>query len=272
MKDLSLRSNVIKRMAYGKNVFIYEDHRYVLNIIFQAFKKNVLTEPVTLIYFDKHDDGKNPISDPNKIKDYRKVLPSEQEFWSFTEWEISPMDDDWIKTGMELGLIGDAILIGCHNPFNFGDFSNQYIDHMGIKHNIYNVGTIWSGLSFQGWLTDQAQTYKYSPIWDLIGLDEHENFHLSQEKKKTKFIVDFDLDCFTTNLEGFTIPFPKEIFYKLFETYNNYSNIKPADFLINLISESEFVTIARESDFCGGIQNNSIIFNNINEVIFENQL
>lgn len=272
MDELFLRSNILKRKAYDKKVFIYEDHRYILNVLYRAFNKSVLTEPVTLLYFDKHDDGKDPVSDINTLKKYRGNLPDEKEFWSFVEWEISCLDDDWIKTGMELGLIGDAILIGCPDPINFTEFSNSYKDHLGMEHIIYNVGTIWGGLAYQGWLTDTAQKQKFAPVWDLIGLVDNTCMELDSTKKKTKFVVDFDLDCFTTKLEEFTIPYPLEYFYKLFESPSQYCHIKPSDVVIDLIKEAEFVTVARESDYCGSIQNNNIIFENVNEVIFRNSL
>lgn len=33
-------------------------------------------------------------------------------FWSFVECDLSGLDDDWLLTGMELGLINDAALNG----------------------------------------------------------------------------------------------------------------------------------------------------------------
>lgn len=272
MENLFLRANILKRNAFGNNVFIYEDHRYILNIIYTAFQRGVLNEPVTVIYFDRHDDGRTPVADMNLLRKYRNQMPTEKEFWSFVEWNLDPQDGDWIKTGMELGLIGDAILLGCSDPANFDEFSNEYLDHLGTMHNIYNVGTIWGGLSYQGWLTDVAQQEKYSPVWELLGLEDHLLFNIDKDKMKTKFILDFDLDCFTTKLENYTIAWPIEYFDKLFNDFEGKCEIKPREFLVGVIQKAEFITIARETSFCGGIENNNLILESLNSVLFDGQL
>lgn len=272
MKELDCRSNIILRKVYNKDVFIFEDHRYILNILFSAFFHKKLIEPPTLVYFDKHDDGRDPIVSIEKLKRIRKEKPDLKKMWSFIEWELSPLDDDWLKVGMELGLIGDAILIGCTSADNFKDFRNSYRDHLGEEHLIFKVGHIWDGLLQKGWLVDRAQKSKYCEIWNLLGIENNPRISINSERQKTKVILDFDLDCFTTYFQEDILPWPYEYFKKYFiKPYGkNYNRAK--EFTDKLIRTAEFITIARESDYCGSFHNNAMILDSVNDIIFDNGL
>jgi hypothetical protein len=272
MNELDYRSNIIARKVFKKDVFIYEDHRYILNILSSAFHSKILTEAPTLVYFDKHDDGKDSTVPIDRIKQVRNNVNNLKEMWSFVEWELSTQDDDWLKVGMELGLIGDAILLGCNDASNFEDFRNIYKDHLGVEHLIFNVGHIWSGLSHQGWLVDRAQRNKYSEIWDLLGIENNQRISIDPEKQKTKVILDFDLDCFTTSFLEDTLPWQYEYFKKYFYKPCGRDYNRPKEFIDKLIRTSEFITIARETDYCGSFQNNAQIFDSVNDIIFDNEL
>lgn len=272
MDELFYRSNIITRKYYDTDVFIYEDHRYILNILFSAFHSKKLIEPPTLVYFDKHDDGKGPMVSIDRLKSIRNRKIDQKEMWDFVEWEISTQDDDWLKVGMELGLIGDAILIGCNEASNFRDFRNTYIDHLSKEHLIFKVSHIWNGLSHQGWLVDRAQESKYSEIWDLLGIENNSYISINAEKQKTKVILDFDLDCFTTKFLEDTLPWPYEYFNKYFRSPCGRNYYRPKEFTDMLLRTVEFITIARETDYCGSFHNNALIFDSINDIIFDNKL
>ena len=55
---LSFHSNVHTYEYYGKTLVLYDDHRYLLNILFEATKQQLFEGKVpNVIYFDYHDDA-----------------------------------------------------------------------------------------------------------------------------------------------------------------------------------------------------------------------
>jgi hypothetical protein len=220
-----------------------------------------------MIYFDRHEDSNDPMINRTDLMNYRKNLPSEREFWSIVEWDISTMDDDWLKTGMDLGLIGDAILIDGNQNDNFNRYENIYNDCIGQKHKIFKVDHIWSGLEYQGWLNDSAQSRIFQPIWDVIGWQPLRKKFV----KKAPFIVDFDLDYFMGNFLDGMIPWPENIMYDLLNKHT-YHQITSLEFLKILFEQADFITIARETDHCGSISNNNLIYQNVSNIVFNGEL
>ena len=55
--DLAQRANVLVRKTLdGNPIVIYDDHRWILNVLFKVFKEKTMPKP-NLIYFDAHDDA-----------------------------------------------------------------------------------------------------------------------------------------------------------------------------------------------------------------------
>ena len=55
--DLAQRANVLVRETFdGQPIVIYDDHRWILNVLFKVFKEKTMPKP-NLIYFDAHDDA-----------------------------------------------------------------------------------------------------------------------------------------------------------------------------------------------------------------------
>ena len=58
--ELTFRSNVEVYRYVEKYIIVYDDHRYVLNALFEAFKLGMFTSCPNKKNFDRHDDACNP--------------------------------------------------------------------------------------------------------------------------------------------------------------------------------------------------------------------
>jgi hypothetical protein len=68
---------------------------------------------------------------------------------------LRKIDDDWIKAGMELGLIDNVVLWGV--DFEHRTDENMYSDAIGRFHEIYTIGALNNELGYQGDLPDLAR-------------------------------------------------------------------------------------------------------------------
>lgn len=154
----------------------------------------------------------------------------------------------------------------------------MYQDIANIDHHIYHVAHIWEGLNQNGWLVDGAQDGQLQPIWDMLGWGGqggHYNF-VNNGADHPPFVLDFDLDCFTTHGAIGHIPWPR---YKLTElvtrTYTHGAvpaNFRPVEFLQRLSTLASFITIVRESDFCGGYRGSQRILQWLDLLLFGGRL
>lgn len=273
MQKLFGRNNIICKSYDGKDIYIYEDHRTVLNILWAARETGIFSNPPTVVCFDKHDDFKNSAVDENKIALLNDNSPSKEEFWSFTEWDLSPLDDDWIKTGMELNLIGSVILIGAEIKRNISGLSNSYTDRDGKEHFLYSLAHIWKGFAPEGWLVDLKRPDLFQPVWDLLGWRHSDKgFYFDAKTRKAKLVLDFDLDCFSDELHGYTVAWRDDIFFNLFNKPFDKYDYTPKDFLVSLFKESTFTTIAKESECFSYINESDTVFKCLNEILFNNRL
>ena len=81
------------------------------------------------------------------------------------------------------------------------------------------------------------------------------------------FVLDFDLDCFTTECREKTYAWPEDIFRKEYiESYN------VRFFMENLLDRASFITICREPDCCGGIGEANKILNYLDRYFFDGAL
>lgn len=263
--DLTMRANVLLTDVNDRDVLVYEDHRYLLFVTWYAAYKRIITPPINLVYFDKHDDL-SPLSAEamGKVKtlisstDARQIL-------SFVEWELNGLDSDWLKAMMELGLIGDAVLIGAVNPENLEDDEHEYTDHKGTKHVVYSVPHLWSSLSHKGALSDKAISYRYSKIWGVIGWNPSQYPNgLSDEQ----ILLDFDLDCFTYEPAEWIgmRAWDREILDKMLseESKSPYTTGWTGyRFLRGLLRKTPYITIAKESYYCGGTRQSEDALQNL---------
>lgn len=269
---ISQRANVLHKRAAGKDVFIYEDHRTILNVLFQFKELQSISGPLNLIMFDAHDDFCMPTDEAlNEIEALLKQ-PSEKALNTFVEYSLNTNDDDWVRAGMELNLVGDCFLFNSqessihykevHQTRNFGD------------RTMYNLGEVWSQIGYKGKLNDPVKQYQWGDLWDAMDWQHSQgHYHFKQERKP--YVFDVDLDCFTTRILEKTIAIPEDILLERFTEprdshahgyYNGHS------FVQDLIDKAQIVTICIESEYCGGIRESQKIFNIIDRLFFRDEL
>ena len=271
---LSHRANINTKITNQGDVVIYEDHRTILNVLYHQKIEGKLATPVDIYMFDYHDDGCHPKETILPIIDrFQENAPSLEEFWNFVEFNLGALDDDWVKTGMELGLINNCFLFNCQDSRI--DFIEEYdTRHYGQK-KTYNIGYVWDELYDRGSLHDIVKADEFQQLWDDIGWVYDKENHRFQFQPTNNFIVDFDLDCFTTEILGKPVAIPEEILLPKFQelqrpTYHYYHS--PERFIQELLQRADLITMCYEANFCGGIRECMKIFNTIDDLFFEGDL
>ena len=230
MYELAHRANInvytIEIDGIQKYVVLYEDHRTILNVLYFARMKGILSSVPNLIYFDYHDDACEIYG--GKLEEM-KALPISEEnfkiFWQFIEFSLGAMDDDWVWAGMYLDLIKNR---GC-----FTDRFSQHADEDRLIRGIFG----------NNWADEKIEEYD------------------------VPFVLDFDLDCFTGEIDGKVIAWPEIIFRKHYEEH-----FESKQLLRKLIKQSAFITICREANCCGGIGESNKILSYLDHYLFDNQL
>ncbi|HLP37732.1 UPF0489 family protein [Lacibacter sp.] len=271
IQSISNRSNIIYKSNSIKDAVIYEDHRTILSVLYFLKEQEKLQDSFDIVMFDYHDDYLNP--SPTALKKIFSFLkkPSQEKLNEIVEYHLSTLDDDWVKAGMELGLINNVFLFNSEQS-SLG-LRNQYDTQKFGKKFMYNIGPVWGALGFQGalnYLPDKT----FQPLWNDFGWNLN-NGKFQFHPNRKKYILDIDLDCFSTKILGRTIAIPEEVLQlKLTEycpnTYHHYHSAY--EFMLDLLKNSELATICFESECCGGIRESHKIFNWADGLFFENEL
>ncbi|MEO8086224.1 MAG: hypothetical protein ABI763_05370 [Bacteroidota bacterium] len=271
--EIGNRANILHKYVSSKEVVIYEDHRTILNVLHKLKEANKIDSSLNLIMFDAHDDFCN--LRPNalsKIKGLLKGL-TDKKLSSFVEFELNGLDDDWVKAGMELGLIGDCIL------FNSTESSirlkEEYETKDFGKKKFFNLGEVWSTMGSRGCLGDIVRSDEYKELWESLDWEYSNDNIFDFKKERKKYVFDIDLDCFTTKIFEKTVAIPQRILNQKFKELrrsdtNYYTN--SLQFVKRLIEDAELVTICMESDYCGGIREAQDIFNSVDLLFFDGEL
>ena len=271
IQDIAQRANINHKNTSENEVVIYEDHRTILNVLYHLKTKRNIEEPFDLVMFDNHDDFcEVKPSTKKRITNFLKK-PSVEKLYQIVEFDLSTMDDDWVKAGMELGLIGNVFLFNSEKC-SIRHEAAYVTKKFGTKY-LYNVGDVWSALGYHSILNDPIKT-EYTQFWTDFGWELQEGYFRFSNNKR-KFIFDIDLDCFSTQILDKTIAIPEDVLIpKLMDfsrpQYHYYHNSK--DFMKDLIKDSELVTICFENGCCGGIRQAHKIFNIVDYVLFDNEL
>ncbi len=272
--ELSFRANIDVKHTDESDVVVYEDHRTILNVLFYLKTHTKIEFPVNVILFDDHDDACEPSKEAlRKIKKFNKKTPTLSEFWSFTEFDLRYMDDDWIKAGMELNLIDTLFLF--NSTQSDLKFNETYkTQDFGTK-KLYNLGNLWNALSHRGCLYDVIKRKEFGQLWEDFGwIYNKENGRFTFQPTK-KFIVDFDLDCFATEVLGKRIAIPTDVLIEKFTEHHQPSHhyyYTYEIFVKDLIKQSEITTLCFENGFCGGYKQAFKIFEVVDYLFFDNQI
>lgn len=260
---LSSHTNIEIHNFQDKYVVLYDDHRCILNVLFEANKLEFFKTSPNLIFFDRHDDACNP--DINKRELFEKwgvkriEDVSNRDFWSFVEFDLNENDDDWLLAGMELDLIHHAVVIGQKENSNIQDLNNHFNSSDKKEHELYAIPHLYNSIGSRGCLGDIIikQPY-YSDLRDIFEYNQPPYGRYDKfAKEVTKpFVLDFDLDCFTTECEDYTFAWPETLFRKMY-----YDNVDVRFFMQKLIERSSIITMCREPSCCGGLgESNKILW------------
>lgn len=261
---LSFHSNIETFSFHDKYIVVYDDHRSILNVLFETKKLGLFSTTPNLIFFDRHDDACNPGICSKKLFEKWGVDKiedvSSSEFWTFVEFDLSGLDDDWLLAGMELGLINNAIVIGQGENTNILNMDYIFEDSNRGQHELYDIPHINHSIGSRGCLGDNviAEPY-YENVRNIFEYNQppYGRYYDKWSKEVTKpFVLDFDLDCFTTVCEDKRFAWPEAIFKT-----NYYDNDDVQYFMQRLINRSSIITICREPKCCGGLgESNKILW------------
>jgi hypothetical protein len=160
-------------------------------------------------------------------------IKSFKELFDFVEFDLSEDDNDWVKGAMKLNLIKNYYLFFAQRIINI-DEKNYNVEKNHIINYVSN---------------DNIDTIVQNP--NIV---------------KEPYFVDFDLDCFSYSVNDKI----KAMNFEEIKNHIQYDKYK--SFYKQLISGASFISMCFESDFCGGINESRMIFNNINNLFFENKL
>lgn len=269
--EIAQRSNINHKSTSENEVIIFEDHRTIINVLYFLIEKRDLKESVDLIMFDNHDDYCHPRENTvKKIVEFLKN-PNTEELNQIVEFDLNPLDDDWVKVGMELGLINNVFLFNSDET-RVGFREEYETQTYGTKY-LYNLGDVWSALGYHGYLNDPIKD-EYQVLWDDFGWELKDGkFDFKEDRRK--FVFDIDLDCFSTRIMDKTIAIPEEIIIERLTQHSRASYhyyYSSQQFMKELIRRAEMVTMCYENGCCGGIREAHKIFNMVDYVLFDNEI
>ncbi|MBN1291474.1 MAG: UPF0489 family protein [Candidatus Latescibacteria bacterium] len=258
---------------FGIPGVIFRDHRWTLPIIYLCGKNGLASLPICLITFDRHHDALIPKCGVEKLSEFNVNLGTFEELVDLVKYDLSPRDDDWIISGMELGLISHVIQF-CSN-IGYEDHDSpysEYDDSSGTAHRFYKLGRLKKELSYKGVLTDKDHQAVKSGLWNTLGWDPAV-CEISGDMPN--LIVDIDCDYFTFFWDTYVLPFTEEIFEGEFKypcQSSFYSTYEPVRFIRSILRRASVLTLVTEPDFCGGKEKCEAIVSNINNFIFDGNL
>lgn len=268
MYELAYRANIdvytIRIGGIEKYIVLYEDHRTILNVLYFARMKGILSTIPNIIYFDYHDDACEVCGDEiEKIK----VLPISEDnfqtFWQFVEFSLGNLDDDWVWAAMCIDLIKNAVRVGGVQDYNIARLNEVF--NKQEKH-LYTINHFDEELDRRGCFKDSFSSHAEEDqhIRSIFGLNWQGEQNVEQG---TPYILDFDLDCFTGKIDEKVMAWPEMIFRKHFEEH-----FEAKQLLRRLIKDSAFITICKESKCCGGIGESNKILSYLDHYFFDDQL
>ena len=255
------RNNVEIRSFNGKDIVLFDDHRTTLDILFEIYKSGQLEGfAPSLVTFDYHEDccdAGNQEKLLQKIGVSNLADATDRQFWNFVEFDLSSSDDDWISAAISLNLVRNVVIIGSEANKHVQNWQNTD----DSEHMLFSINHLPSSVGNRGCLGDNVicESY-YSQVRDTMQY-HHGTF---DDVPVHPFVLDFDLDCFSTEIRGNQKAWPEDIFY-----HEYVENDKVYSFMKQLIYRSSLITISREPGCCGGYEESFKILSYLNKYFFE---
>lgn len=267
--ELNGRVNVMTRQTVGgKLVVIYDDHRWLLNVLFAASKH---IEHPNLITFDAHDDAaqcakKTVLLKQIGVEDLKNATA--KQFGAFVDYDQREDDGGWLTTAMELNLIDSVVNIGNKHGHNFEDMNGIYESEDDVEHKVFELSqNLDYELGPRGKLGDTCREEECRELRDFFGI-EHFYIGVHYMAIKEPYILDFDLDFFTMSSDDQpTHGWTERVFNRRFPM-----NSEQDLFLRKLIRNAHIITICREPDYCGSLGDSNRILSLLDRYYFEGQL
>ena len=230
-------------------VFVFRDHRWTLPVLHLASERGLLSLPAVVVSFDRHRDSLAPGASRHLLNRFSSG-GSLEELAELVSRRLSPRDDDWLLSGMEAGLISDAVRFGTE-PDGMERIT-RYHDGRGVPHQVYHLERLAAELEYKGALADSDHPAVSEGLWETLAWDPRTH---SVGLRRDGMLLDIDLDFFTMAWGKYTIPFLEEVYRGEFLSacQSLFSrDYRPVDFFDTLVKSSGALTIACEPDFCGG--------------------
>ena len=252
-------------------VYSFHDKYIILYVLFETKKLGLFSTTPNIIFFDKHDDACNPQINAKDLFEKwgieRIEDVSSRDFWSFVEFGLSGLDDDWLLAGMELGLINHAVVIGQTENSNMRDLNNLFESSDGEVHELFDIYHLNYSLGSRGCLGDNVikEPY-YENVRNIFEYNQppYGRYDKFSKEVTNPIVLDFDLDCFTTECENNVYAWPEAIFREKY-----YDNEEVRHFMHKLINRSTIITICREPTCCGGLGESNKILGYLDHYFFD---
>ena len=267
LEELNRRANVITRRYKDKLVFIYDDHRWLLNILFKLYKEEQRVNDI--VSFDAHDDAVDCPHCSEMLKQIGVdglIDATEKQFGAFVDYDIRSDDGNWLRVACELGLIRHSCTIGNRYNSNIINLHNEYKSENGDLHFLFEMsGDLWYEIGNRGKLGDSCRAKECDKLRKFFDSGEL-YYHCIGEM--SPFILDFDLDYFTmeTSKSGVMAWTPRVWEREYVDCAENKR------FTQCLMSKASIITICREPDFCGSIGDSNKILEMLDMYLFEGNL
>lgn len=255
--------------------YVHENHRWCLPLVFAAQEKILLPRPCTMVMFDAHHDCKMPYEGAY-ISNLRNVGFSTEDLIGLCDKKLDSINGDWVIAGMELGLIGDAVLFGVRDHHRNSDLNREgYTDQFHSEHRIKLLWLPGQALQYQGDLSDNAKARALKELWAILDWEPNPETGFRFGDRQDSIWLNIDLDCFRVEWSDYYFPWPDEVFEKEFEATSNYNPTRGwsgKSFFQALVNRAGLITIARESRCCGGGEKSDVILKKLNNFLFDNKL
>ena len=259
--------------VYGTPAVVFRDHRWVLPVLHRAGEAGKLRLPARVITFDRHRDSLAPLDSKRLFAREDSLQLTFEQLVIIVKYHLSPRDDDWILSGMDLGLISDVVQFGSQRDTRDSNESiTEYIDAHDMPHRIFYLDRPVHELTYKGALADRSHEAVAAGLWEILQWEPGE---MKIRCDNGGFLLDFDLDYFTFSWDRYVMPFTDEIYEGEFGQpcqSHYYEEYLPRDFIRELSRKAGIITIASEPHFCGGPEKSRTILKKSNPILFEDQL